>query len=183
VVKNIGKYWDPDRRVARSVTGELHWDASQGLVEIDTPRTQAAIGFLSARPSKLGDVTLRTANRFGAVYVTAMSGDAPIRSAGRLLVTAVGPVTSAGREWEPAGRSGRLGPYLKLKSPGDGVPLLEAIEGELRVRVARPREFKAWTLDVVGARREPVPLTIDGGAIVLRLEAAHKTMYYELSAE
>jgi hypothetical protein len=111
-----------------------------------------------------------------------MSGDAPIRSARRLLVTAVGPVTSAGREWEPAGRNGRLGPYFKLKSPGDGVPLLEAVTGDLRIRVSGARDFKAYTLDAVGARREEVPLTVEAGAVVLRLAPEHKSVYYEVVA-
>jgi hypothetical protein len=183
VVQDIAKYWDPEKLVARSITGELTWDARQGVALIDTPRTQAVVGFLSAGPRQLRDVTFKSSTRFGAVYVTAMSGDAPIRSARRLLITAVGPVTSAGREWESAGRMGRLGPFQKLKSPGDGVPLLEAVEGDLRIRVAKPRDFKAWTLDAVGARRGPAPLTVDAGTVVLRLAGEHKAVYYELIVE
>ncbi|MCL5742725.1 MAG: hypothetical protein M1541_02175 [Acidobacteria bacterium] len=46
VAADLGKYWGPERLIARSVTGELTRDARNGFVEVNTPRTQALIGFL-----------------------------------------------------------------------------------------------------------------------------------------
>jgi hypothetical protein len=183
VVKDLRKYWDPQTLTARSLTGELTWDAREGVVYVDTPRSQAVIGFLSVRPHRLRTIRLTSPNRFGAVYVTALSGHAPIGEARRLLVTAVGPARSAGMEYERTARMSRLGPAWRLKSPGEGPALLEAIVGELRIRHRRAREFQAWSLDVTGKRRDLVPLAVDSGAVVLKLDAAHQTVYYELATD
>lgn len=183
VVKDIGKYWDAENLVARSMTGELTWDGKRGVVHVDTARSQAIVGFLSDGTHRLKDVSLISPNAFGAVYVTAIAGMAPIRSANRLLVTAVGPVSSNGMEYEKTVRLSRLGPQWRLKSAGDGPAMLEAITGELRIRSTHARRFQAWTLDVTGKRRERVALSVDGGGVALKLQPAHKAVYYELAIE
>ncbi|MGE5567911.1 MAG: beta-galactosidase [Rhodospirillales bacterium] len=183
VVQDISKYWDPEKLAARSITGELSWDARYGVVHINTPRSQVMVGFLSSQAHILNDVRLQCANRFGAVYVTAMSGLSPIRSARRLLVTAVGPARSPGMEYEQTERRGRLGPYWRLKSPGDGPAMLEAIVGDLRIRNNYAGKLKAWTLDVTGKRRAEVPLSVDGDSVVLKMQPEHRTVYYELAVE
>jgi hypothetical protein len=183
VVKDLGKYWEPEKLMAHSVTGELMWDARNGVVHIDTPRSQAMVGFLSSQAHILGDVRLTSANRFGAVYVTAMSGLKPIRSAGRLLVTAVGPARSGGMEYEQTSKMSRLGPSWHLKSAGEGPVLLEAIIGELRIGHESAASLKAWTLDVTGKRREQVPLVVEGGSVILRMQPEHRTVYYELATD
>jgi hypothetical protein len=183
VVKDISKYWDPDKLVARSITGELTWDARYGVVHVDTPRSQVMVGFLSSQAHILGDVRLQCGNRFGAVYVTAMSGMSPIRLAKRLLVTVAGPARSPGMEYEQTSRRSRLGPSWHLKSPGDGPAMLEAIAGDLRIRNSQARQLKAWTLDVTGKRREQIPLVIDEDSVVLKMQPEHRTVYYELAVE
>jgi hypothetical protein len=183
VVKDIGKYWQPEKLTARSMTGELTWDAAQGVVWIDTPRSQAAVGFLSAQPHELSAVRLSSANRFGAVWVTAMSGDTPIRTARRLLVTAVGPARSPGMEYEQTTRRSRLGPSWRLNSPGDGPAMLEAIVGKLRIRTSHARSMQAWTLDLTGKRCERIPLEIESGAVALTMQPEHRAVYYEIAAE
>ena len=82
MVKDLGPFWDATNLVARSITGELTWKARTGCVLIDTARTQAVIGFLSAEPHALGAVSLNSPTRFGAVYVTAMDDREPIRRRG-----------------------------------------------------------------------------------------------------
>jgi hypothetical protein len=183
VVKDIGRYWDPAKLMARSMTGELTWDARQGAVHINTPRSQVMVGFLSSQAHILDDVRLKSATRFGAVYVTAMSGMTPIRSARRLLVTAVGPARSAGMEYEQTSKASRLGLSWRLKSPGEGPALLEAVTGDLRIRHGLAGQIKAWTLDVTGKRREQVPLAVDAGSVVLKMQPEHRTVYYELALE
>ncbi len=184
LVKDISKYWDATNLVARSITGELTWDAAKGCVRIDTPRTQAVIGFLSAEPHNLGAVSLKSPTRFGALYVTAMDGHSPIREARRLLITAVGPARNTGMEYaETTQKSQFSGPFWRLKSEGTAPALLEAVIGELRIQSQRAKALKAWTLDVVGKRRQAVPLQALDGTAQLQLNAQHEAVYYELSAE
>lgn len=184
VVKDIGKYWDPEKLIARSITGELVWDASAGCVTIDTPRTQAVIGFLAAAPHELGATTFRSPTHFGAVYVTAMDGDAPVKSARHLLVTAVGPARNTGMQYTTTSRQSPLGtPYSRLEEVGKAPALLNAVTGRLAIRSDLAGRLKAWTLDVVGNRIREVPLAVESNAAILNMQADHKTVYYELSIE
>ncbi len=184
VVQDVRPYWSAPSLTARSITGELSWNASTGVVHIDTARTQAVIGFLSAAPHDLEAVSLKSSNRFGAVWVTAMDGMEPVRSARHLLITAVGPARNTGMEYEQTDQMSRLGtPFWHLKNQGVGPALLEAIAGELRIKSGHAGEMKCWTLDVVGKRRDPVPLRLAAGIVVLQMRPEDKTVYYELSVE
>jgi hypothetical protein len=184
VVKDLRPYWDPEKRIARSTTGELVWNASAGFVTVDTPRTQAVIGFLNAGPRDLAAVTLRSPTNFGAIYVTAMDGQAPIKSARRLLVTAVGPARNTGMEYETTAQPSPLGvPYRRLREAGKAPALVEAVTGRLEIRSELGDRLKAWTLDIVGQRIRQVPLDAGSCSISLNLQADYKTVYYELAAE
>ena len=184
VVKDIRPYWDPDKRIARSATGELIWNASAGFVTVNTPRTQVVIGFLGAGPRTLATVTLRSPTNFGAVYVTAMDADAPIESARRLLVTAVGPARNTGMEYEAASQSSPLGvPYSHLRETGKAPALLEAVTGQIEIRSRVAGQLKAWTLDVVGNRVGEVPLAAKSDTVILSMRPESKTVYYEIAIE
>jgi hypothetical protein len=183
-VKDIRPYWDPDKRIARSITGELTWNASDGFVTVNTPRTQAAMGFLSTAPHELATVTLRSRTSFGAVYVTAMDAEAPIESARRLLVTAVGPARNTGMEYEATSQPSPLGtPYAHLRDAGKAPALLEAVTGQVEIRSRLAGQLKAWTLDVVGHRIREVPLSVKSGALVLDMQPQAKAVYYELATQ
>lgn len=179
--KDLSKYWDPKRLMARSITGELTWDAADGVVSIDTPRTAAVIGFLSARRHALRWVNIQSPNRFGAIWVTSMDDRAPVRSARHLLVTAVGPARNPGMEYEETAAASRLGALWRLKSPGEGPALLEDITGELDIRSNQAKRMQAWTLDIVGKRIEPVDLAVEGGRVILSMKPQYHAVYYELS--
>jgi hypothetical protein len=184
VVKDIRPYWDPDKRIARSTTGELIWNASDGFVTVNTPRTQAVIGFLGTGPRTLATVTLRSPTNFGAVYVTAMDAEAPIESARRLLVTAVGPAKNTGMEYEATSQSSPLGvPYSHLREAGKAPALLEVVTGQIEIRSRLAGQLKAWTLDVVGNRVREVLLAAKSDTVILSLRPELKTVYYEIATE
>ena len=184
MVKDLRSYWDPDKRIARSTTGELVWNASDGFVTVNTPRTQAVIGFLSTGPHELATATLRSPTNFGAVYVTAMDADAPIESARRLLVTAVGPARNTGMEYETTSQASPLGmPYARLREAGKAPALLEAVTGRIEIRSRVAGQLKAWALDAVGNRVREVPLTVKSDVLVLDMQPQAKTVYYEIATE
>jgi type 1 glutamine amidotransferase len=184
VVKEIGKNWDPKTLTARSITGELTWNGSDGVVTIDAPRTQAVIGFLGKAEHALGTVRIKSPTDFGAVYVTAMDGDEPVRSARRILITAVGRAKNTGMEYELASKTSRRGgPQWHLKSVGQAPVLLESVAGQIEIRSSHAGQLKAWVLDVVGKRLHEVPLTRKGDRVILDVQPQHKTVYYDLAAE
>ncbi|WP_417585044.1 hypothetical protein [Nitrincola sp.] len=75
-----------------SSTGELHWtpgnSTQSGFFTIDTPATQAVIGFTQQEPQQLTDALIEIKSRFGAVYLTAQSEDGTLAEDG-ILVTAI----------------------------------------------------------------------------------------------
>jgi hypothetical protein len=132
----------------------------------------------------LAATTLRSPTNFGAVYVTALDGEAPIESARRLLVTAVGPARNTGMEYEITSQSSSLGvPYSRLRDAGKAPALLEAVTGQIEIRSRMAGQLKAWTLDIVGNRIREVPLTVKSDTVVLDMRPEAKTVYYEIAAE
>jgi hypothetical protein len=182
VAEGLGPFWDAGKRIARSLTGELTWDAANGVVRINTSRTQAVIGFLSAGAHVMDDVRLESPTGFGVVYVTSMDGTAAIRDARSLLVPAVGPARNSGMEYEATAQKSQFdGPFWHLKTVGTSPALIEAVTGSMRIRTGSAGKMKAWTLDAVGNRMRDVPIERVKDGIRLELKAEYETVYYELS--
>ena len=182
-IGDLGPFWDAERRTARSSTGELTWDAQKGTVRINTPATQAVIGYLSAQTHLMNDVRLESTTGFGAVYVTSMDGSAAIRDARALLVTAVGPARNTGMEYEPTSEKSQFdGPFWRLKAEGGPPALIEAVVGSLKIRTGSAAKMKAWILDAVGNRIREIPIRRQEDGILLELKAEYESVYYELSA-
>lgn len=96
----------------RSDTLELTRNWVRGAQAIDTPRTQAAQGWIGGEPLRLRHVTFRIATPKAAVAVTSLDGQA-IDTSRRLLITAIARVVA---------------------SPGGTLPMLsEPVRGELEI--------------------------------------------------
>jgi hypothetical protein len=85
---DLGKAIDRTAKVVTSLTGELRWDWGNGLVTVNSPRSQAATGFLSKGGAiALGDVTIRSGNEYGTVQVISLDGQ-PLQRSKRILIQA-----------------------------------------------------------------------------------------------
>ena len=85
-VVDLNRYIDREKKLVRSVTGELVWDYGRGLCTIDTPRSQGATGLLkSVGPIKLRDVTISSENSYATVLVVSLD-DQPLARTGSILV-------------------------------------------------------------------------------------------------
>jgi hypothetical protein len=89
-----------ERDGIRSATGELFWRAGRhvrdGHIEINTPATQAVVGFAEGRSVDLADVLLRPRSRFGAVYLSAQSREGRL-SQDAILLTAIARARNQGQ--------------------------------------------------------------------------------------
>lgn len=74
-------------------TGQLRWVAGKtpqdGHIEINTPGTQAVVGFAQGLTAKLADATITPASRFGAIYLSAQSEEGTIAKDPGVLITAI----------------------------------------------------------------------------------------------
>jgi hypothetical protein len=84
-----------------SDTGELAWQCAgkgSGLVAVNTPRSQALIGYCGGRKPGTENLEARVNVPFCATTVSSLD-EKPIADADRLLVTATARVANSGMEW------------------------------------------------------------------------------------
>ncbi len=100
-----------------SDTGELKRDWSVGVETIDTPLSQAAMGWIGKRTIALHDVTFDIQTPKATVVVTSLDAK-PIAASKKMLITVVAQVVA---------------------SPGDTLPFLaQPVEGTIALRTKEP---------------------------------------------
>ncbi len=162
--------------LVRSTTGQLAWRyGERGWFSVDTPGTQAVVGFAGGRRVELADVVLEPQNEFACLFVTSLDRERPIAEAQALLVTAVARARNTGMVYSD-----------------DGTELIEAGEAPIRIEPVRARITirgrgtpQVTALDHVGRRTEhalPVE-TAAGDAAFTIGEQEFGTLYYEVRFE
>ena len=69
-----------------------------GLVTVDTPRSQAGIGFVKANGKSVTNLSAKVQNRFCTIWITSLESE-PISRASRLLLTLGTRVENEGMRW------------------------------------------------------------------------------------
>lgn len=146
----------------------LRWwtDGVEGFFTVDTPGTQAVVGFSQGLTQRLADVTIQTPNHFALVFVSAPGPTDRIPTCDRLLVTAMARQRNTGQVMD-----GDL-----LVERGKAPILLEPVKATLRFH--RKRDGTLHVLDHDG-RRTGVSRPVSQGEVALD-GVADRTPYYEL---
>lgn len=161
-----------------SDTGELRWKAggkSTGRLTINTPRTQAALGWIGGQRLQTADVEFRIVQpAFCAVSLSALDNE-PLTRSRKILLVGAARCANTGMEWNK-----------ERTSIGDrwgGPPLLiEPVEGEIMLRrEAGSTPLKLVPLDGTGCAQPGKKRSLDGDRIALR--AGDATPWYILTAE
>jgi hypothetical protein len=128
-----------------SDTEELAWyvaPSRQGLVTVDTPRSQALIGFVQSRDAVVRHLAVDVTNEFCAVTLSALD-DEPIARSARLLLTVGARVANTGQRWNER--------RTAVIEHGGPPSLIEPVSGRLRLRdVAAATAVLAYPLDGAG---------------------------------
>ncbi len=86
-----------------SSTKQLKWVAGKnshdGHIVVNTPGTQAVVGFANGVPNDLEDVSITSRSNYAAIYVTALDQDATIAKGKRLLITTIARVHNTGMKY------------------------------------------------------------------------------------
>jgi hypothetical protein len=161
-----------------SDTAQLAWywsrsDVSQlslGQVTIDTPRTQALVGFSAAQSKPLSNLSAQVSNPFSAIVLTALDAQ-PIAASARMLLTAGARVANTGMEWNPR--------HTSLAQWGGAPTLIEPVTGRVELRnLAAATGVLAQPLDGAGRRLgAPITATRNGDAWEIRVGAPATTWY------
>jgi hypothetical protein len=160
------------RAVRRSVPG---WDAASGRLVIDTPFTQALVGWVGREPEKLAHLEFSTDNDFAVLAATSI-GPEPIESAKRLLVSAIGRVEPTGFRWVDSWRH-------VVADPGRAPLLQEPVRAKIVWR--RKGKVRAFALDHAGERAGPATVEVlpDGQGVALVIDGRSAGFHWELVAE
>lgn len=111
-----------------SDTKQLAWyhsSAMTGLVTVDTPRSQALIGFVRANGKSVSNLAADVQNRFCTIVLTSLDS-APISRASRLLLTLGSRVENTGMQWN--------GMRTNLSDWGGSPTLIEPVVGHVTLR-------------------------------------------------
>ena len=139
-----------------SDTGELAWYRSPdctGLVTVDTPRSQALIGFLRAHGEPTANLSVDIENPFCAITLSALDGE-PIALSGRLLLTAGARVENTGQRWNEARTEAiEFGGPPSLIEPVSGRITLAHLDGAASVLVHALDGAGRATGEAIHARR------------------------------
>lgn len=128
-----------------SDTGELTWrfgEKKSGLVAVDTPRTQALVGFVGTGELATAHLAVRVEPGFCAVTLSSME-DRPVAEAGRLLLTATAREANSGMAWNEKRTS--------LTDWGKAPTRIEPVRGVVRLRkLGEAKAVTAQALDGAG---------------------------------
>ena len=172
VSMDLARYLDLQKQEIRAATGELYWNYGAGYVTADTPRTQAAVGFLAGIPVKLGDCEIRTANRIASILVTSWDGK-PLKESKHVLITAVGRSRNTDMAYSRGGQ--------RLLAIGKPPVLLEGVQGA--VTLARTGACTVTALTPYGYRAAAITPQSAGGKLVIPMTGQNKAAYYEVKFE
>jgi hypothetical protein len=135
-----------------SDTNQLAWynsSAMTGLVTVDTPRSQALIGFVKANGKSVTNLAADVENRFCTIWITSLESQ-PISRASRLLLTLGSRVENEGMRWNDR--------HSNLAEWGGSPTLIEPVVGRIRLRsLDHAKTVSAQALDGSGqSMGEPV---------------------------
>jgi len=165
---------DEDAAQVVSNTGQLRWRcADRGCFTVDTPGTQAVVGFAGGERIELGDVVLEPDTEFACIFVTSLDKEKPIAEADALLITAVARGRNTGMEYSDD--------LSELLSAGEPPVVLERVRATVTLKGRQGVTVRA--LDHVGRRTdETLPVkTINAGATFALGDTERGTLYYEVS--
>ena len=185
----LGKCLDPHKRLVQATTGQLAWDYSdRGFFAVNTPGTQAVVGFCGGRAHRLSDVTIEPRGLFACIYVSADGPKETIATAKALIVTTLARTVGKGTvlddldmrplaraKAEPIREEQRIEHMLKNPSL-----LVEPVNAQITLKTTRP--FRVLALDHDGRRRadaQPVPVVRTTNGQHFTLDGAkYRTLYY-----
>ncbi|MFA0774047.1 MAG: hypothetical protein KEFWMYNX_002082 [Candidatus Fervidibacter sp.] len=164
-IANLSLFIDRNGQKVRSATGELTWDYGRGVVTINAPKGQGAVGFLKqAGRIELGDVALEIDAEYASVLVVALD-DLPLRTSRRMLVQVVTEESNNG--WQTKLQDG----LLQIVSLGGSPLLVRDCFGRILFRRPDAKSLRVTALDANGY---PTKIVADAS----RLSLLSGTLYY-----
>ncbi len=144
---NLAPYIDRQRKVIKSLTGELVWDYGKGVAVIDSEKSKGAAGFLAAvSPISIGEVQIALENEYATCVLTSLE-DKPLAESERMLIQ----VMTVERPYGFRASEGKSGEITSMGTYPFGV---ERIRGSIQIPVRDEGEIRVTVLDENGYPRQ-----------------------------
>jgi hypothetical protein len=158
-VADLAKYIDREKKIIRSITGEVVLNYGAGRCLLNAPKAQGIVGFFkNGGPFKTADATIQCANEFGSIIVTAMD-DKPLKTSGKVLVQVGMPSRPTGWEESPTMIKVKEGEFEGYKVNNFGRAPWQVVRADVEVTLANPALKKATILDANGNAKGTATLT------------------------
>jgi len=168
LIRDLSAFIDRKRGVVRSVTGELVWDYGRGLVTVDAPKAQGALGFLrGAGRIRLSDLEIEVGFEYGAVLAVSLD-DRPLETSKRILLQVTTEDANFGFETKG-------GPERRITSLGAPPIVVRSPTGEVLLHRRDAARLTAVALD---GNLAPTPHETRGAAGHLKLRLRPDTLHY-----
>lgn len=160
------KYWDRERTIVRSMTGELSWHYGRRVVAIHTEKTQGIVGFAGGGSYSLPGVRVEVKTPFVSLLFTPLD-DEPLAASEHILVTAMARDSQTGARYNADG--------TQLLDAGRPPLLMEPVQAELEFKGSPIRSVRV--VDVYGVPTEN-EVERDGNRVTI--DGRYGTYYYEV---
>jgi hypothetical protein len=160
-----------------SDTGELKWDEEKGLVTINTPKVQGAVGYLKdAGIISLNDIEIDSSTKFGSIAIISLD-DKPIQDSKKLLLVATGSSRNTDMDLRKEGDVYRLYDWGKLPIHTNSIWAGIKLKSNGVVKGIYP-------LDEKGQKKQPrVPFDKFTNLAVFSINDKYNTLWYGIETE
>ena len=160
------KYWNKDRALVQSMTGQLSWHYGRRVVAVHTDKTQGIIGFAGGGTYYLPGVNVKVTTPFVSLLFTPLD-DKPLIQSSHILITAMARDSQTGTRYNADG--------TKLLDPGRPPLLMEPVQAVLEFKGDPITSAKA--VDIFGV---PTETQVEHKANTLTIDGRYATYYYEV---
>jgi len=147
-IQNLAPYHNRQHRRIRSTTNELHWDYDDGLLTLDAPQVQGAVGFLNhASPLRLGPISISTPIDYGSILLVALD-DQPVNRSQNLMLQVMSAEENFG--WRTETVEDENSSTKILRATGTPPLVLQQLQGEVTLHRSDGRNLLITALDANG---------------------------------
>ncbi len=159
---NLAEHIDRQAKTVKSIEGLLKWNYGQGVVKMNTPKSQGAAGFLSkAGEIVLDDIALRVDNEYASLIAVSLD-DKPLEESSEILIQTM----TVEHPYNFKASDGDSGRIESLGEPPFGVEKIKA-----NITLFNSGSAEIIALDENGMPRNVTVFTRSGsdGALIMNL--------------
>lgn len=171
---DLGRLIRETRNPLRSDTGEIVWQVenhTNGIITVDAPKLQAAVGYFAGRTIELRNLAVRSPD-LQAVSLVSVD-DRPLGESHDMLLTVVGRMEYTGQVWRAQ--------YQSLADWGRPPALFEPVQDEIRLE-NRSQGISVRALNEKGETRGEVAVTTRGTTHSFAV-GRERTLWYRIAAK